>query len=71
MQQLRVSSLKEIGQVIRAERKARKLNQTMFAAYCGVGRRYLSDLENGKETIEAGRAIEIINLLGFIIRLER
>ena len=63
--------MKEIGQVIRAERKARKLNQSMFAGYCGDGRRYLSGSENENESIEAGRAIVIINLLGFIIRLER
>lgn len=33
----------------------------------GVGNRFLSDLENGKPTVELGRAMQVLNMLGLIV----
>ncbi|SIN83184.1 transcriptional regulator, y4mF family [Parasphingorhabdus marina DSM 22363] len=44
----------ELGKRIRTARKAMKLNQQQFADTAGVGRRFVSELENGKESLEIG-----------------
>ncbi|MBK8957175.1 MAG: helix-turn-helix transcriptional regulator [Proteobacteria bacterium] len=57
-------SPEELGRVIRAERRQQKLRQGELAALSGVGNRFLSDLENGKPTVELGRAMQVLNMLG-------
>lgn len=53
-----------LGAYIRNARKEQNLTQTDVATACGVGVRYIVDLENGKETCQIGKAIKIINTLG-------
>ncbi len=66
-----VQTVEAIGKLVRAERRRHRLNQGDFAAFCGVGRRFVSELENGKPTIEAGKVLEILAALGFDIRFEK
>jgi len=33
----------------------------------GVGNRFLSDLENGKPTVELGRAMQVLTMLGLTV----
>ncbi|MBK6660483.1 MAG: helix-turn-helix transcriptional regulator [Proteobacteria bacterium] len=60
-------SPEELGRVIRAERRQQKLRQGELAALSGVGNRFLSDLENGKPTVELGRAMQVLNMLGLTL----
>jgi y4mF family transcriptional regulator len=43
--------------MIRKARKAMKLNQTEFAAHAGVGRRFISELEGGKGSLEFDKVL--------------
>ena len=58
-----VYSALDIGSAVRSARKAAGLTQRELADACGCGVRFLSDLENGKPTIELGRAIRVLNTL--------
>ena len=49
---MRINSMKVLGQAIRARRKELGYSQQEMAEYCGCGTRFVSDLENGKETIQ-------------------
>ena len=60
-------SPEELGRAIRAERRQQKLKQGELAALVGVGNRFLSDLENGKTTVELGRAMQVMSMLGLTI----
>ncbi|GBE10344.1 helix-turn-helix protein [bacterium BMS3Abin12] len=52
----KISTVEDIGRCIRARRKAQGATQAEFAALCGVGVRFISELENGKPTMgERGR----------------
>ncbi len=53
-----------IGQVIRARRKSDRLTQAQAAGLCGVGTRFLSELERGKATAELGKALQVLRGLG-------
>lgn len=58
-----------LGACIRDARKENNLTQTDVATACGVGLRFIVDLENGKETCEIGKALKVINSLGLEIDL--
>lgn len=54
----------DLGALIAARRKARNFTQQEFADLAGVGRRFLSELESGKATVETGKVLQVLNALG-------
>jgi len=54
----------DLGRLVAARRKARKLTQQQFADLAGVGRRFLSELENGKATVEFDKALQVAHAAG-------
>ena len=54
----------DLGNLIRAERKSKGFTQTKLAHYSGVGINFVSNLENGKETAEIGKALRVAQTLG-------
>ena len=66
---LKVYSAKDVGAVVREARKMAGLTQRELAELCGCGVRFLSDLENGKPTIELGRAIRVLNTLSLDVEV--
>jgi len=63
----KIYSTKKLGQAVRAKRKADGLTQAKAAALCDVGVRFISDLENGKATVELGKALSVLSGLGLTI----
>ena len=59
-----VASIKNISDVIRNRRKSLNLTQADCTAFCGVGIRFLSDLENGKESLHLGKVLQVMKMLG-------
>jgi y4mF family transcriptional regulator len=66
-----VKDMKSLGSAIRERRRELGYTQAFLADYAGVSASFLSELENGKETIQAGRMIEIISLLGMDVCVRR
>jgi y4mF family transcriptional regulator len=60
----KVISAKDIGAAIRKKRKDDGLTLADAAALCGVGYRFMSDLENGKSTVQLGKVLQVLNALG-------
>ena len=56
-----VHDMKELGRAIRARRKELGYTQAFLADYAGVSASFLSELENGKETIQVGKMMEVIS----------
>jgi|LSQX01.1.fsa_nt_gb transcriptional regulator with XRE-family HTH domain len=59
-----VKTVADIGRAIRQARQALGLTQHQLAAACGVGNRYLGELERGKVTISLGPALRVVQGLG-------
>jgi y4mF family transcriptional regulator len=59
-----VTTAADIGAAIRKKRKDDGLRLTDAAALCGVGYRFMSDLENGKETAQIGKVLQVLKALG-------
>ncbi|MHA6769005.1 helix-turn-helix domain-containing protein [Sphingobium ummariense] len=53
-----------LGRIVREERKAQGLRQQELAAACGVGVRFIVDLEAGKPTLQVGKALQVLATLG-------
>lgn len=53
-----------LGKAIRRHRKSMGLTQQDAAGLCGVGERFLSELERGKESASLGKALQVIKRLG-------
>ncbi|HZE45511.1 MAG TPA: helix-turn-helix transcriptional regulator [Xanthobacteraceae bacterium] len=61
---VRAASAADIGRAVRAARKAMGMTQQRFADLAGVGRRFLSELEGGKPTLEIDRVLAVCAAAG-------
>lgn len=64
-----VYSVKEVGACVRQARKVAGLTQRQLAENCRCGTRFISDLENGKPTVEFGRVLLVLNVLSLDIQI--
>ena len=62
-----VYDMKSLGKAIRDRRRELGYTQAFVADFAGISASFLSELENGKETIQAGKMMEVISLLGMDI----
>lgn len=54
----------DIGKLVQAERKRQGLTQLQLAGMAGTGIRLISDLENGKETVQIQKLLKVVRTLG-------
>ena len=54
----------DIGQLIKETRQSQGLTQEQLAGLAGTGRRFIIDLEAGKETCHLGKTLKILAMLG-------
>ena len=66
---IELTSAKALGKAIRDARTKMGLRQAQAALLCGVGIRYLSDLENGKATARLEQALKVIAGLGLVLSI--
>ncbi|MBE5858321.1 MAG: XRE family transcriptional regulator [Lachnospiraceae bacterium] len=66
---MKVFDANTFGEVIKRQRKKMGYTQKYICEVSGISASYISDLENGKATIELGKAIQLANLLGIDVEL--
>ena len=54
----------DIGRLVQMERKRQKLSQLQLAGLANTGIRFISDLENGKGTVQLQKLLAVISALG-------
>lgn len=60
----KIKSVLELGKLLHAHRKQQGITQADLAALSGVGVRFISDLENGKSTVELGKSMTVAEAVG-------
>lgn len=65
-----IKNVKQLGQIIRKTRKSQRLTQEQLAAICGVGIRFVRELEQGKESCHIGKALYVASMLGIVLKAE-
>lgn len=66
---MKISETTEFGKAIRARRRELGYTQAYLSEFSGLSVSFISDVENGKKTIELGKSIYLVNLLGMDIEL--
>ncbi|MBQ0041188.1 MAG: helix-turn-helix transcriptional regulator [Clostridiales bacterium] len=66
---MKISETTEFGKAIRARRRELGYTQAYLSEFSGLSVSFISDVENGKKTIELGKSIYLANLLGMDIEL--
>ena len=64
MRHMELKSVEEIGKLVRDERRRQKVTQLQLAGLAGTGIRLVSDLENGKGTIQIQKLLAVVQTLG-------
>ena len=57
-------SAADVGKLILAERTRQKLSQLQLAGLANTGIRFISDVENGKGTVQLQKLLAVISALG-------
>ena len=66
----RITDVASLGKAIRERRRKLGFTQAYLSEVTGLSVTFISDLENGKATIELGKTILLINMLGMDVMLE-
>ena len=61
---MKVTNSAAFGQAVRQRRKELGYTQSFLAGFTGLSVSFISDLENGKSTIELERSLMLANTLG-------
>lgn len=67
---MQINDTKSFGRALRERRKELNYTQAFLSEVSGFSVSFISDLENGKDTAELGRAIRLANLLGLDCSLD-
>jgi len=61
---IEVIDVKTFGAAVKTHRKRLHITQLHLAAIANTGVRFISDLENGKHTVQLDKALEVAKVLG-------
>jgi transcriptional regulator with XRE-family HTH domain len=67
---MKINNAADFGKAIKEGRKKLGYTQKYISEFTGLSISFISDLENGKSTIEIGKALELAKLLGYNINLD-
>ena len=70
MQKETISTCESMGKTIRDLRRSQGLTQVQLAGLSNTGVRFISDLENGKETCHLGKILHVLDTLGVEIIIQ-
>jgi HTH-type transcriptional regulator/antitoxin HipB len=65
-----VTAASQVGEIVRARRKAQKLSQAELAAKLGISQSRLSVIEQSPQTLTLDRLISLFNVLGLSLVLQ-
>ena len=62
--------MNEIGKKVKETRKKLGLDQKTLALYAGVSTKFISELENGKETVQMNKVIAVLKVFNYKLSVE-
>ena len=65
-----ISETTQFGEILRKRRKALRYTQSYLSEFSGLSVSFISDVENGKATVELGKALYLASLLGLDFNLK-
>lgn len=68
---MKIADAKSLGIEIRKRRKELQYTQAYVAEFTGLSVTFISDVENGKPTVELEKTLELIHILGLDVNVEK
>jgi len=66
---IKIQNIKQLGVIAKYIRKDQSLDQETTGLLSGNGLTFISQFENGKETVEIGRVFKILEQLGIDVEV--
>lgn len=67
---MKIENTKQLGQLARIVRQSQSLYQSTAGLLSGNGLTFMSQFENGKETVEIGRVLKLLEQLGIELSID-
>ena len=61
---MQITDIKSLGVLIHDTRKAQELTQEQLSAVSGVGIRFIRELEQGKQSCQISKVLQVMRMLG-------
>ena len=68
---MKVLDSKDLGKAIRGRRKELNYTQAYLSEFTGFSVSFISDVENGKPTVELEKTIKLLHMLGLDLNVEK
>jgi len=65
-----INNTRQLGVIAKKVRKKQSLDQSSLGLLSGNGITFVSNFENGKETVEIGRVFRLLETLGIEVHLD-
>lgn len=66
---MEIRKIEDISALIKKRRKELNLTQAECAIFCGVGLRFFSELENGKQSLHLGKVLQVLQTFGLKVNI--
>ena len=67
---MKIENTKQLGQLAKIVRQSQSLDQSTAGLLSGNGLTFMSQFENGKETVEIGRVLKLLEQLGIELSID-
>ncbi len=67
---MKIKAVDDFGKKVKERRRKLGYTQKYISDFTGFSVSFISDLENGKKTIELGKALQLANILGMDMILQ-
>jgi transcriptional regulator with XRE-family HTH domain len=67
---MKIENTKQLGQLAKIVRQSQSLDQSTAGLLSGNGLTFISQFENGKETVEIGRVLKLLEQLGIELSID-
>ena len=68
---MKILESSDLGAAIRSRRKELHYTQAYISEFTGLSISFISDVENGKPTVELEKVIQLLQILGMDLFVER
>lgn len=66
---MEIRKIEDISTLVKKRRKELNLTQAECATFCGVGLRFFSELENGKQSLHLGKVLQVLQTFGLKVNI--
>ena len=70
-QSLKIKSAADLGNFLRQFREAQKMTQADILGLANTGNRFIVELENGKPTVQFQKVLDVLDVLGLEIVIQK